>query len=76
MFYRSGHIYKGNVTLSLFAKVQIKIENLDRASGVQNQIQDLMEHFPKIQNFPTLMMYFKVLWSSRMSFESLSTSLT
>ena len=73
MFYISGHIYEGNVTL--FSKIQI--ENLDRASGVHNQFQDLMEHFPKkFKNFPTLMMYFKVLGSSRMSFESLSTSLT
>ena len=74
------HIYEGNVTNSYFlSKIQIKIENLDRASGVQDRNRGLDEHFPKKfrkLSYLDLMMVFKVFGSSRMSFEALTASLT
>ena len=68
------------IIFSFLSKIQIKIENLDRASGVQDRNRGLDEHFSKnFENCPTLnlMMVFKVLLgSSRMSFEALTASLT
>ena len=75
------HIHEGNVIINHFSYfVKDSNQNLDRASGVQNRNQDVKEQFSKMKfkNCPTLnlMMFFKVLGSSRFSFEALFASLT
>ena len=52
------------IIFSFLSKIQIKIENLDRASGVQDRNRGLDEHFSKkFKNCPTLTWW----WSSRSS---------